>query len=131
MSILFCNFVVGYEGRRKALKLSPLKFHVEQKSNLNPKSRKGTETMTKDEKMTLAKKLINEEINKTLSRWNGHDLTTYAWGWRDEWTVSSNHDSQFFYLEEVRAITKALGLSYTLAVGPNCDGQPTPYISIF
>lgn len=45
MSILFCNFVVGYEGGRKALKLNPLKFHVEPKSNLNPKSRKGTKTM--------------------------------------------------------------------------------------
>lgn len=45
MSILFCNFVVRNEGVRNALKFSPLKFHVEQKSNLNPKSRKGTETM--------------------------------------------------------------------------------------
>lgn len=45
MSILFCNFADGYEGRRKALKLNPLKFHVEQKSNLNPKSRKGIKIM--------------------------------------------------------------------------------------
>lgn len=87
--------------------------------------------MTQDEKMALAEKLINEEINKTLSMWNGHDLKTYAWGWRNEWTVSSNHDGQFFNLEEVRAITKALGLTFTLTVGPNCDGQPTPYITIF
>lgn len=87
--------------------------------------------MTKDEKMALAKKLINEEINKTLNRWTGNDLLTYSWGWRNESTVSSNHDGQFFYMEEVRAILKALGLNYCLTVGPNCDGQLTPYIDIF
>lgn len=87
--------------------------------------------MTQDEKMALAKKLINEKINETLSRWTGNDLMTYAWGWRDERTVSSNHDDQFFYMEEIHAITMALDLHYCLTVGPNCDGQPTPYISIY
>lgn len=87
--------------------------------------------MTQDEKMALAKRLINEKINATLSSWTGNDLITYAWGWRNENTVSSNHDGQFFYIEEVRAITKAFGLNFTITVGPNCDGQPTPYIGIF
>lgn len=54
MSILFCNFVIGNEGHRKALKLSSLKFHVEQKSNLNPKSRKGTETMNNNYQYEMA-----------------------------------------------------------------------------
>lgn len=87
--------------------------------------------MNKDEKMELAKKLINEVINKTVNRWNGNDLITYSWGWRDESTLSSDHDGQFFYIEEVRAIIKALNLNITITVGPNLDGKPTPYIGIF
>ena len=69
MSILFCNFVVGYEGQRKALKLSPLKFHVEQKSNLNPKSRKGTETMNNNyqyEKAAILQKAQRDIIYKAI-----------------------------------------------------------------
>ena len=87
--------------------------------------------MTHEEKMDLAKQMINEKINKTLERWQGHDLLTYAWGWRNETTLSSNHEGQFFNLEEVQPIIKALELNYTITVGPNCDGNPTPYIGIF
>lgn len=54
MSILFRTFVVGNEGQRKALKLSPLTFHVEQKSNLTPKTRKGTETMNNNYQYEMA-----------------------------------------------------------------------------
>ena len=87
--------------------------------------------MTHEEKMDLAKRMINEKINMTLESWQGKDILTYAWGWRNDSTLSSNHDGQFFYLEEVQAIIKAVGLNYTLTVGPNCDGNPTPYIGIF
>lgn len=69
MSILFCNFVVGNEGRRKALKLSPLKFHVEQKSNLTPKTRKGTEKMNnnyQDEMATILFKAQRDIIYKAM-----------------------------------------------------------------
>lgn len=87
--------------------------------------------MTHDEKLELAKKLINEKFNKTLELWQGNDLLTYAWGWRNEDTLSSNHDGQFYYLDQIVLIVKALGLNYTVTVGNNLDGKPTPYIGIF
>lgn len=54
MSILFCTFVLRLEEAVKALIINPLTFHVEQKSNLNPKSRKGTETMNNNYQNEMA-----------------------------------------------------------------------------
>lgn len=88
--------------------------------------------MTKAQRMLIARKLINAKMNETLEMWAGkEELMTYAWGWRDIGTVSSNHDGQFFYMDEIVAICKALGLHYTLTVGRNLDNRPTPFVSIF
>ena len=88
--------------------------------------------MKKNEKIALAKRMINDLINETLNQWAGlPELQTYAWGWRSEDTLSSNHDSQFFYMDEVAAIVHACGLNYMLKVGLNLDNHWTPYISIF
>ena len=88
--------------------------------------------MKKNEKIALANRLINDLINETLNQWAGlPELKTYAWGWRSENTVSSNHEDQFFYMDEVAAIVHVCGLNYTLTVGMNCDNHPTPYIEIF
>lgn len=69
MSILFRNFVVGNEGQRKALKLSPLTFHVEQKSNLTPKTRKGIEKMNnnyQNEMVAILQKAQRDIIYKAM-----------------------------------------------------------------
>lgn len=88
--------------------------------------------MNKEERFELAKRLINEEINRTQSMWSTpEDLYTYAWGWRDSETVGNNHGNQFFYAEEVVRIVNALRLNYTLTICKNCDGEPTPAITIF
>lgn len=88
--------------------------------------------MTKNEKMAIARKLINAKINETLEMWAGkEELTTYAWGWRDIDTVSSNHDGQFFNMDDIAAICKVLKLNYTLTVGLNLDNKPTPFVMIF
>ena len=56
--------------------------------------------MKKNEKIALAKRMINDLINETLNQWAGlPELPTYAWGWRRENTLSSNYDSQFFYMD--------------------------------
>ena len=100
--------------------------------NLNPKSRKGTEIMNHDERLELAKRLINDEINRTLTMWSSpEDLYIYAWGWRDSDTVGSNHGKQFFYAEEVVGIVKGLRLNFTLTICNNEDGEPTPAIHIW
>ena len=87
--------------------------------------------MNKEERIELAKKLINEEINRTLERWEGEDLLTYAWGWRNEDTVSSNHHTCFYNYDVVKAIANGLRLNVGLSVGPNCDGNMTPYVQIW
>ena len=88
--------------------------------------------MKRNEKIALANRMINDKINETLNLWAGQpELKTYAWGWRSEDTLSSNHEHQFFYMDEVAAIVKVCGLNYRLTVGMNCDNQPTPYITIF
>ena len=88
--------------------------------------------MKRNEKIALANRLINEKINETLNLYAGTpELQTYAWGWRSEDTLSSNHDGQFFYMDEVAAIVNVCGLHYMLTVGMNCDNHPTPYITIF
>ena len=87
--------------------------------------------MNKEERIELAKKLINEEINRTLERWEGEDLLTYAWGWRNEDTVSSNHHTCFYNYDVVKAIANGLRLKVGLSVGPNCDGNMTPYVQIW
>lgn len=88
--------------------------------------------MDREERLELAKKLINEEINSSLSMWKSHvDIHTYAWGWLDKETVGNNHGNQFFYADEVIGLVKALRLSYTLTVRDNCDGEPTAAITIF
>lgn len=88
--------------------------------------------MTNDERLELAKRLINEEINRTLAMWSTpNDLRIYAWGWRDSDTVGNNHGDQFFYAEEVVRIVNALRLNYTLTIAKNEDGEPTPALHIW
>lgn len=88
--------------------------------------------MINDERLELAKRLINEEINRTLSMWSTpEELYTYAWGWRDTDTVGNNHGDQFFYAEEVVRIVNALRLNYTLTIVKNEDGEPTPALHIW
>lgn len=87
--------------------------------------------MNKEQRIELAKRLINVEINRTMSMWsNPEDLYTYAWGWRNNDTVSNNHGNQFFNADEVLNIVRVLRLSYTLTICENCDGEPTPAITI-
>lgn len=88
--------------------------------------------MNKEQRIELAKRLINVEINRTMSMWaNPEDLYTYAWEWRNNDTVSNNHGNQFFNADEVLNIVHALRLNYSLTICNNCDGEPTPAISIF
>ena len=88
--------------------------------------------MTGKFKFELAVELINDLIKKTNERWTTErDIRTYAWGWRDGETVSSLHDDQFYYMDEIISICRTLGLHYTLTVGNNLDGVPTPFVSIF
>lgn len=88
--------------------------------------------MKEDERLELAKWLINEEICRTLSMWSTpEELHTYAWGWRDTDTVGNNHGDQFFYAEEVVRIVKGLRLNYTLTICENEDGEPTPALHIW
>lgn len=88
--------------------------------------------MNHDERLELAKRLINEEINRTLAMWTSpEDLHTYAWGWRDSETVGNNHGHQFFNAEEVVGIVKALRLNYSLTITKNEEGEPTPGLLIF
>lgn len=88
--------------------------------------------MNHDERLELAKRLINEEINRTLAMWSTpEDLHTYAWGWRASDTVGNNHGNQFFNTEEVVRIVKALRLNYSLTITKNVDGEPTPGLLIF
>lgn len=88
--------------------------------------------MNHDERLELAKRLINEEINRTLAMWSTpEDLYTYAWGWRGSDTVGNNHGHQFFNAEEVVGIVKSLRLNYTLTITENEDGEPTPALHIW
>lgn len=88
--------------------------------------------MNHDERLELAKRLINEEINRTLTMWSTpEELHTYTWGWRDSDTVGNNHGNQFIYVEEVTKIVNALRLNYTLILSKNEDGEPTPGLHIF
>lgn len=88
--------------------------------------------MNHDERLELAKRLINEEINRTLAMWSTpEELHTYAWGWRASDTVGNNHGSQFFNTEEVVGIVTALRLNYSLTITKNEDGEPTPGLLIF
>lgn len=121
MSILFCNFVVGNEGVRKALKFSPLKFHVEPKSNLNPKSRKGTETMNINYQYEMAEILQkaqrdiiykaidaiqerNNQIEKLLE--NGREIFEHAIG--DRFTkIHEQRNKLWIKISENR---KAIGI---------------------
>lgn len=88
--------------------------------------------MNHDERLELAKRLINEEINRTLAMWSSpEDLHTYAWGWRNTDTVGNNHGNQFFCAEEVVSIVNVLRLNYTLTICENEDGEPTPALLIW
>lgn len=88
--------------------------------------------MNHDERLELAKLLINQEINRTLEMFSTpQDLYTYAWGWRDTETVCNNHGDQFFYAEEVIRIVNALRLNCTLTICENADFEPTPAIHIW
>lgn len=82
--------------------------------------------------MEMAVRIINDMMERTLSMWvTKQDIQTYAWGWRNECTISSDHDKQFFYMHEIDQLCHTLGLTYTLTVGNNLDGEPTPYVTIF
>lgn len=80
----------------------------------------------------MAVQLINDLIEQTNERWSrDEDIRTFAWGWRDGETLSSLHDNQFYYMDEIIDICRTLGLHYTLTIGDNLDGVPTPFVSIF
>ena len=88
--------------------------------------------MTKKAKFQMAVQLINALIEETNQRWTSDaDIRTYAWGWHDGETLSSLHDNQFYYMDEIVSICHTLGLHYTVTVGNNLDGVPTPFVSIF
>lgn len=88
--------------------------------------------MTKEESLALAKSLINEEMAKVKSLWSKEkDIHLYSWGWRDEYTISSDHARQFFYIDFIIDLVRALHLDYTVSVGKNLDDEPTVYISLF
>lgn len=88
--------------------------------------------MTKEQKMEMAVRIINDMMELTNAMWIApQDIKTYAWGWRDEDTISSNHHTQFFHMHEIDQLCSCLGLSYTVTVGMNMDGEPTPYVSIY
>lgn len=89
--------------------------------------------MNHDKRLEKAKRLINEEINRTLTMWSSfpEELHTYAWGWRASDTVGNNHGNEFFNAEEVVAIVKALRLNYSLIITKNEEGEPTPGLLIF
>lgn len=88
--------------------------------------------MNHDERVELAKRLINEEINRTFAMWTSpEDLYTYAWGWRASDTVGNNHGNQFFNADEVIGIVNALRLNYSLIITKNEEGEPTPGLLIF
>lgn len=88
--------------------------------------------MNHDERLELAKRLINEEIDHTLAWFSTpEDRYTYAWGWRESDTVGNNHGNQFFCAEEVVSIVNVLRLNYTLTICENEDGEPTPALHIW
>lgn len=88
--------------------------------------------MTKEDSLALAKSLINEEMAKVKSLWrNERDIHLYSWGWRDTYTMSSDHSTQFFYVDFIIDLVRALRLDYTVSVGNNLDDEPTVYISLF
>lgn len=88
--------------------------------------------MNRKAKFEMAVELINDLIERTNERWTtDKEIRTYAWGWRDSETLSSLHDTQFFYMDEISSICRTLGLNYTLSVGDNIDGVPTPFVTIF
>lgn len=82
--------------------------------------------------MKMAVVLIDAKIAETNERWTtDKEYQTYAWGWRGDHTLFSLHDHQFYYMDEIVDICRTLGLHYTLTVGENLDGEPTPFVSIF
>lgn len=100
--------------------------------NITPKSRKGAKTMNKEQKMEMAVRIINDMMERTNAMWIApQDIHTYSWGWRNEDTISSDHDTQFFYMHKIDQLCHTLGLTYTVTVGENLDGKPTPYVQIF
>ena len=88
--------------------------------------------MNHEERLQLAKRLINEEIDKNLSMWSTpEDLHTYSWRWRDADTVANDHGDQFFYADKVITICNALDVHYMLTICNNEDGEPTPALHIW
>ena len=88
--------------------------------------------MNRKAKFEMAVELINDLIDRTNERWTtDSEIRTYAWGWRNSDTLSSLHDGQFFFMDEISSICRTLGLNYSLTVGENLDGVPTPFVSIF
>lgn len=80
----------------------------------------------------MAVQLIDDLIEQTNERWSRDEkIRTYAWGWRGGFRLSSLHDNQFYYMDEIVDICRTFGLNYTLTVGDNFDGEPTPVVSIF
>lgn len=86
--------------------------------------------MSREERIDLATKLLDEHINDTLQTWSDEPekWDDYAWGWRKENEVGNNHGSAFFYSGEVIKILEALELDWYLSVAKNLDGELTPTI---
>lgn len=89
--------------------------------------------MSKEERIDMATKLLNEQMNDTLQTWSDvpEKLIYYAWGWREENTVGNNHGSAFFYADDVIKILEALELNWHLSLAKNEDGELTPTIYFF
>lgn len=89
--------------------------------------------ISKNERIELATKLLNEQMNDTLQTWsdNPEDLYVYAWGWRGDKEVGSNHGKSFYYADAVIRILVALELNWHLSLSVNEDGEPTPTICFF
>lgn len=89
--------------------------------------------MSKKERIDMATKLLNEQMNDTLQTWSDQPekLKDYTWGWRKENEVGNNHGSAFFYADEVIKIMEALELNWHLTLAKNADGELTPTIHFF
>lgn len=89
--------------------------------------------MSKEERIDLATKLLNEQMNYTLQSWsyNPERLKVYAWGWRADNEVGSNHMADFYQADVVIKILDALELTWHLSMAFNEDGDLTPTIHFY
>lgn len=89
--------------------------------------------MSREERIDLATKLLDEHINDVLQTWSDkpEKWNDYVWGWRDKNEVGNNHGKSFFYANDVIKILEALELNWYLSLAKNVDGELTPTICFF